>query len=533
MVWLYRSRSFSVSLVVAAALVATHSLFSSSAQARISAAPATQSLDTQRAIARANAFVEARQRGVNYLPGEVVVKFKPGTAPARQQRALMALRSRPDVTALEWHADVALLRDPSQPDAHILAEQLRLQPEVEYAVPNYIARTSPLPRKPRTAASTRSAPRRGAWIAAPRVPNDPDYNAYQWNMTLLKMPSAWEIQDGGTSDIIVAVIDTGVTTVNRTYTFPLWTGSGFEDVVMPVSVNPDLPATRHAFPRDYVFPQTAAVVDMDGHGTHVSATIAEEANNSSLLAGVAYRVRIMPIKVCSGYWEIMIARAQARIPGFISVLDGDCALIDVADGIRYAADNGAKVINISLGGPDAFPPVRSAMEYAVSRGAFIATSMGNEFGNVVHYPARYAADLQGAMSVGAVGKNEAKASYSNTGPHNEIVAPGGEEVEDGSPNFGYVWQSTLDFFFTDPGFVTKPRFDVYDAIGYTGTSMASPHVAGLAALIMAQSPGISPANVERVIIATAKDLGDRGKDDAFGNGLIQPRAALFGRGIAK
>jgi serine protease len=530
MVWFFRSRSIPVTAVAGAALVAAHALLGPSAQATSS----IQDLQAQRALARANAFVEAARLGLNYLPGEVVVKFKPGTPVARQQRALMALRSRPDASSLEWRGDVAVLHDASQPDARILAQQLREQPEVEYASPNFIAKTSPLPRHARTVPRGRPAPRRGGWIAAPRVPGDPDYNAYQWNMTLLRMPSAWEIQDGANADILVAVVDTGVTTVNRSYTFPLWTGSRIETVTIPVSVNPDLAATKHHAPIDYVFPQTNAVVDMDGHGTHVSSTIAEEAN-SLLATGVAYRARIMPVKVCTSYWEIMIARAQAGITGDIPIDSGGCAFTDVAFGIRYAADNGAKVINVSLGGDGPFTPMLEAMAYATTKGAFVAVSMGNEFeeGNPVSYPARYAADVPGTMSVGAIGKNETRAYYSNTGPHNEIVAPGGEGIDDGSDNFGLIWQSTLHFFYTDPSLVSIPRFDVYDAIGYQGTSMAAPHVSGLAALIMAQRPGISPVDVERIIVATAKDLGSGGKDNEYGNGLIQPRAALFGRGIAK
>jgi serine protease len=206
----------------------------------------------------------------------------------------------------------------------------------------------------------------------------------------------------------------------------------------------------------------------------------------------------------------------------------------MVEAIRFAADNGARVINISIGGPDAFSPLRDALNYAVSRGAFVAISMGNDFteGNEVSFPARYAQDIEGVMSVAAVGKLEGQAFYSSTGPHCEIAAPGGDSRVGGGPDRGRIWQSSLDTDFSSP-LVLRPRFDRYTAIGIQGTSMASPHVAGLAALIMAQSPGISPANVEKIIRTTAKDLGPTGKDDTFGNGLIQPRAALFGRGIVR
>lgn len=482
-------------------------------------------------VERANAFVEAERRGLNYLPGEVIVRFKPGMAPDRQQRALMALRSRPDVSELEWHDGFAVLRDRLQPDAHILAEQLSEQPEVEYAEPNYIARTSPFEPVVATGRAA-PAPRLGGWIN--RAPNDPDYVAYQWNMTLLAMPRAWDIQDGANPDIIVAVVDTGITVSAQTFTFPLWTGSTFQQVQMQAAVNGDLPADRLVAPRDFVFPQTDGVVDMDGHGTHVSGTIAEGTNNSALLAGMAYNARIMPVKVCTGYWEVMIARAQAGISGFVSPDAGGCPFSEIASGVRYAVENGARVINISLGGGGQSTTAREALTYATARGAFIAISMGNDFesGNRISYPAGYAQDIEGAMAVAAVGKAADRSFYSSTGPHCEIAAPGGDSRVGGGSDRGFIWQSTLVPGDSFP-FVLTPRFDRYDKVGFMGTSMASPHVAGLAALIMAQSPGVSPASVERIIRATAKDLGAPGKDDSFGYGLIQPRAALFGRGIAK
>jgi serine protease len=516
---------------VAAVAVAGAIAFSHSPVADARERAAAQDLAAQRALARANALVEAAERGLNYLPGEVVVKFKPGTTTGRAQRALTALRSRPDVSTLEWHGDVAVLRDPSQPDAHVLAQQLREQPEVEFAAPNYLAKKTPFPRVRRTGARP-SAPSRNGWITA--TPNDPDFSAFQWNFTQLQMPRAWDLQPGGTSSIIIAIVDTGVTTVDRTYNFRVWTGSTFQTVQMPVSVNPDLPASRHVAPRDFVFPRTEAVVDFDGHGTHVSGTAAEEAFNASFVAGIAYRARIMPVKVCTGYWETMIARGEANIPGFVPFDAGGCPFTEIADGIRYAADNGAKVINVSLGGEGAFTPLRDAISYAISRGAFVAISMGNEFddGNPTSYPARYAMEFEGAVAVAATSTNETRAFYSNTGSHTELAAPGGDSSTSGAAHSGVIWQSTLDFFFNDPS-VRFPRFDVYDIIGYQGTSMAAPHVSGLAALLIAQSPGITPAQIEKVLIATAKDIGASGRDDSFGHGLIQPRAALFGRGIAK
>ena len=203
----------------------------------------------------------------------------------------------------------------------------------------------------------------------------------------------------------------------------------------------------------------------------------------------------------------------------------------MAQGIRYAADNGARVINLSLGGPTVATAVQDALNYAVGKGAFVAIAMGNEFesGNPVDYPAGYASSIDGVMSVGAVGRSLTRAFYSNTGPQIEIVAPGGNDRDGGAD--GMIWQSTIygpDF---DQSSVIFPRFDRYAETPYEGTSMATPHVSGIAALIISQGV-TNPAVVEALIKKTARPLGAPGRNDEFGYGLIQPRAALFGFGIA-
>jgi serine protease len=521
---------------LAGAIVAERPLSGASAQRRFApqtapprdiASPRIQTLAPRYRLTadRAEAFVDAAVRKLDYLPGEVVVRFRPFVSPAGRQRALATLRGQPQLSDVEWRGPVAVVRDPTQPNAHALARQLAEQPEVAYAEPNYIARVEPrLADRPRPSSSGMAA-----------EPNDADYSSYQWNFRLLDMPGAWEIQPGGTPDLTVAVLDTGITSVPGTRAFRVWTGEDFEDVVMPFAVNPDLPAYRLVDARDFAFLEPSGpVLDMDGHGTHVSGTIGEHTNNAMLLAGIAYNTRVMPIKVCLGYWEIMIARAQASIPGFAPAEAGGCLYSDMADGIYYAADHGADVMNISISGPGESTMLRDALTYAVSRRLFVSVSMGNDFldGNTVSFPARYGQDIEGVMAVGAVGKTGDRAYYSSTGPHCEIAAPGGDDSLGGAPDFGYVWQSTLNGIDQQPG-VIRPRFDRYEKDGYQGTSMAAPHVAGLAALIASQSPGISPANIERIIRGSARDLGDPGRDDFYGYGLIQPRAALFGKGIRR
>jgi serine protease len=195
------------------------------------------------------------------------------------------------------------------------------------------------------------------------------------------------------------------------------------------------------------------------------------------------------------------------------------------------------VINVSLGGPVQSIVMRDAITYAVGRGAFVAIAVGNDFeeGNPVQYPAAYAATTDGAMSVGSVGRSMRRAYYSGTGSHLEIVAPGGD-VRDAGAN-GRVWQVTMPRSDFGEEIVLVPRFDRYASVGLQGTSMASPHVAGVAALIISQGV-TNPAAVEALIKRTARKLGTpdanrTGWNADFGFGLIQPRAALRGFGIAQ
>jgi len=248
-------------------------------------------------------------------------------------------------------------------------------------------------------------------------------------------------------------------------------------------------------------------------------------------------VKLMPVKVCVGFWEVQFLLSGTGFLGNVPTDVGGCPTSEIAEGIRYAADNGAKVINLSLGGPEPSVALRDALKYAVGKGAFVSIAMGNDYeeGNPVDYPAAYAAELDGVMSVGALGPSLTRAFYSNTGPHLEISAPGGSDREGGAS--GLIWQSTILRADSMPGSVMSPRFDRYAESGYEGTSMAAPHVAGIAALIISQGV-TNPAAVETIIKRTARFLGvpnpgTPGRNQAYGYGLIQPRVALRGSGLAQ
>jgi serine protease len=199
--------------------------------------------------------------------------------------------------------------------------------------------------------------------------------------------------------------------------------------------------------------------------------------------------------------------------------------------IRYAADQGAKIINLSLGGRGRAQAELDAVRYAVQRGAFLAIAAGNEFeeGNPASYPAAFAPEVDGAMSVGAVGPTARRAYYSNTGAYLEIAAPGGDDRVGG--NAAMVVQAGLSRNGLSP-FQASPRFNEYVVHPDLGTSMAAPHVAGLAALLYSQGV-TSPAAIEAAIKRFAVDLGPPGRDDEYGHGLIDARATLRGLGVAR
>jgi serine protease len=272
---------------------------------------------------------------------------------------------------------------------------------------------------------------------------------------------------------------------------------------------------------------------MDGHGTHVASIILEDTNNSVGTAGIAYQASLLPLKVCIGYWELQILKSGSGQPGFVDQNNaGDCPDDAIAQAIRYAADSGAQVINVSLSGPDPAPLLREAVSYAVSHGSFVAMAVGNEFqdGNPVEYPAAYAAQISGAMAVGAVGRSSKRAPYSNTGSHLEIVAPGGD-FDDGGLN-GMVTAVAPNFLDFDPSTSPRPRFDRYSLVSVEGTSAAAPHIVGVAALLSSQ--GIAtPSAIESAIERTATDLGQAGRDNEFGFGLVNARRALRGMGLVK
>ena len=286
------------------------------------------------------------------------------------------------------------------------------------------------------------------------VPNDPEYSQ-QWNLRSINIESAWDETKG--SGVTVAVIDTGISPV------------------------PDLKSTKFVKGYDFVNDRIEAFDD-SGHGTHVAGTIAQSTNNNYGVAGVAYEASLMPLKVLGG--------------------SGGGTVADIAEAIRFAADNGADVINMSLGGPGESQLMEEAINYAYNKGVFIVAAAGNADENSASYPARY----PHVVGVAALDSTGAKAPYSNFGAGVDISAPGGSEA-------GKILQNTID-----------PETGEGIFVGYQGTSMAAPHVAGVAALVKAA--GVKePQEVLSVLKQSARVI----KEDPlnhFGAGHLDAAAAV-------
>jgi len=298
-------------------------------------------------------------------------------------------------------------------------------------------------------------------------PNDACFH-YQWHMTQIGLPDAWKLGDG--RDVVVAVIDTGVTKVG------------------------DLARTKFVPGYNFVKNNDDASDD-HGHGTHVAGTIAESTNNKIGVAGVAYGAAIMPIKVLSA--------------------SGSGSMAAIAQGIRWAADHGANVINMSLGGPFPVGTIASAVKYARGKGVVVVAAAGNDGRGKVSYPARY----PGVIAVAATQFDETTTFYSNWGPEIDIAGPGGntrvDQNGDGKPDG--VLQHT----------VVPGNIGTTDYLWFMGTSMATPHVAGVAALVM--SAGVrKPDAVEEILLDTArKPKAAAGRiDDHYGAGVVDAAAAL-------
>jgi len=428
--------------------------------------------------------LQSRQRGARYssstppraamVPGKLVVKFVEGLPDREVARAVSAAGGM-DGRNLPY-ADFAVVTLADGVDPIDAAARAAAEPGVVYAEP--LARRYPT-----------------------YVPNDPLYE-FQWNLQRLGLERTWDINPGGSNAVVVAVIDGGVAYANQ---------GAFAQA-------PDLAGTHFVPGYDFIWNDDAPF-DTDGHGTHVTGTIAQTTNNSKGTAGFAFNVSVMPLKALASEWDEILGAPNL----------GTSAT--VAQAIRFAVDNGAKVLNLSLGGSLASTAERDALSYAVDKGAIVLIAAGNdaEDGSPPSYPAVYAKDLEGVVAVGAVNYQLQRAKYSNVNDYVELVAPGGD-VDADLNNDGYgdgVLQQTLDF-----DAIVQFRFNEFGYFFLNGTSMSTPHVSAMAALLIDQGV-TNPKAVEAALEKFATDSGPSGRDNEYGYGLINPRATLRGLGLAR
>ncbi len=321
-------------------------------------------------------------------------------------------------------------------------------------------------------------------------PNDTCFR-YQWHLRQIGLPEAWKLGQG--KGVIVAVIDTGVSRVG------------------------DLAETNFV-PGFNFISNNANAADDHGHGTHVAGTIAQSTNNKLGVAGVAFGVSIMPIKVLS-------ARGSGSMAG-------------IAQAIRWAADHGAQVINMSLGGPFPVGTIANAVKYARAKGVTIVAAAGNDGHGKVSYPARYPGRHRRRRHPV---RRDRRPSIRTGARRSTSPRPGGnvrvDQNGDGKPDG--VLQHTIV-----PGNTSQT-----DYLWFMGTSMASPHVAGVAALIV--GAGVrKPDAVEEILLGTARAPKTKGEskgselattearvDDHYGAGIVDAAAALrkvqVGRGAGE
>ncbi|HEY0604612.1 MAG TPA: S8 family peptidase, partial [Herpetosiphonaceae bacterium] len=288
-----------------------------------------------------------------------------------------------------------------------------------------------------------------------RTINDP-LSTFQYALNKIDAYGAWDVTTGN-SNIKIAIVDSGVRLSHPEFTGRVLPGYDF--------------ANNDSDPSDDV-----------GHGTHVAGIAAASGDNGEGGAGLCWQCTILPIKVTNAYGE------------------GSDAWI--ASGVRWAVDQGARVINLSLGGEERSPILHEAIQYAVSKNVVVVAAAGNsaDKGNAVQYPAAY----EEVIAVGATDENDQRAYFSQVQPYVDVSAPGW--------NIPSTWSDS--------------PFLPISYLAISGTSMSTPYVTGLAALLLSINPNLDVNGVRAILTSTTDDLGAPGPDSQFGTGRINAARAV-------
>jgi len=433
-----------------------------------------------------------KSQPVRYMPGELIVKFrsreevlKEGITTnwpsvnallyrykASDVRKIFSMTVPPKTSDVPDLTRYYLISLPKETNLSVAAAEFEKNPNIEFVTLNYLATLCDSPSDP--------------------------YYKYQWPLNdakkaKLRLPEAWDIATGS-SDVVVAVVDTGFDVTHI-----------------------DLAGKRTAAGYDFA-EDDFGVMDEDGHGTCVAGIIAAVTNNNEGVAGVSWGAKIMPVKVCKGKSSSL-----------------SCSLVDFCQGLEYAADNGADIINMSMGwyedqiGGFGVLLLTDAINYAASKGVILIASSGNMSTSTPLYPSA----LDHVISVGAVNQND------------ERCAAEGDQTSAincswGKPATGSGYGPTLDVM--APGSMNIWTTDIMGEAGYMrpgdyfpyfgGTSAAAAHVSGLAALILSINPNLTPEEVENIIELAADDqVGNPsedtpGWDQYYGWGRINAYRAL-------
>jgi serine protease len=401
-------------------------------------------------------------------------------AGGRGRGRLMALRRNSLTTAQQAkRLGIAASKRDSIADTDLRArwetllaiKSLRRDPQVEYAEPNYEVRA----------------------LATP----DDDAYPFQWHYPLIALPEAWDTSTGD-PDVVVAVVDTGILSDHPDLAGQLV--AGYDFVREPLS----------ALDGDGIDPDPEDPGNTLGafHGTHVSGTVAARGNNSLGVAGAAYTSRVMPLRALGA--------------------GGAGTSYDVDQAVRFAAglpnDSGtlpqqaASIINLSLGGAPFSQATQALYDEVRAAGVMVVAAAGNEASSLPGYPASY----EGVLSVSAVNAQRQITAYSNFGAQIDIAAPGGDNSVDLNGD-GYP-----DGVLSTGGSSTDSGLEfVYSFL--SGTSMASPHVAAVLALMKSVNPQLTPADIDAMLARgdLSDDLGAIGRDDLYGHGLINAQQAVL------
>ncbi len=451
-------------------------------------------------------------------PDRILVTFKPGmlgtpaagspmlAAPSMASRAIDAMKAslspvlsdpRVQLTDVSPVILTARLKVKRAQSIDSVVEELRQNPNVEAEEPDVMLYPDGAPVATGPSAT---------------IPNDPFYPSQAWHYAMVDLPRAWSTTTGSAS-ILVAVVDNGIA-----FNHPDLAGRLTNDGYDFVSMFPDTLCNGTvvdnagdgngydndpSIPIDYDLGPGGCLANpspQGGHGTHVAGIIGAAGNDGQGLTGVNWNVRIRPVRVLG--------------------LDGGSSF-DVAQGILYAAGlpasdgkgrtvqapSAARIINLSLGGPVPSTVLLNAVQAAVGAGALVIAAAGNSASPDADYPAAFGVTL----AVSSVGPTGTLSSFSSYGSAIDLAAPGGEGTVG-------IWSTTCDFR-------TTPCTPNYGQ--YLGTSMAAPHVSGIAALLLASNPSLDRNGLQDQLLRYATDAAPAGRDDAYGWGIVNAWNSLM------